>query len=548
MNRSAIVLLVLLAAMPLVAQQKLPPAEETIDVSIVNMDVFVTDKKGRRVTGLTPDDFEIHENGRVQPITNFAEYGSDAAGAAASAKAPHAKRTILVFVERFALPRFRTKPMFAAIRNTLREVVRPGDSAAIVYWDLNAAFTLQDFTDDMARLESALAEVEAQSTGVPGSNVLMRQHALARAFVDTLPPDRLRGRRPIDPSELWNLRSQAAYSMFRLERKSEELQALMRSMSDEEGRKIVIFATDDFGLYPETVAVAGELSPIGRGEFNTIEHRDAVARTANEHNITIYPFYPAGLASTPTVSAAENRPDVFANSQVIDTRAARDFEVLVNQTAALDELAKETGGLMAAGAQAIVSVMPEIARDLETYYSLAYRTPATGTTKSRDIVVRTRNRDYTVRSRREYVEKTDVTRMQDRVIANLYRADGGGRIPLDVELGAITKERKHWTAPVRIRIPIQALSIGGNDTGTFSVFIATGGILGMMSDVERRTQTFSFADIAPEQTHFIYDFTLRFNAVTNIVSIGVFDERTKDFGLQTVDLPAFRKEPRAGGE
>ena len=63
-----------LAATPAIAQQKLPPEGETIDVSIVNVDVFVTDKKGQRVTGLTPDDFEIRENGLVQPITNFAEY------------------------------------------------------------------------------------------------------------------------------------------------------------------------------------------------------------------------------------------------------------------------------------------------------------------------------------------------------------------------------------------------------------------------------------------------------------------------------------------
>ncbi|HYC60355.1 MAG TPA: VWA domain-containing protein [Thermoanaerobaculia bacterium] len=547
MNRS-ILLLALITTLPIVAQQKLPPAEETIDVSIVNVDVFVTDKKGRRVSGLTSDDFEIRENGRVQPITNFAEYGSGASDAAAAAKAPHAKRTILVFIERFALPNFRTEPLFTAIRKTLREVVRPGDSAAVVFWDLDAAFTLQDFTDDLPSLEAALAEVEKQNTGAPGSNDLMRQRALARSFLDNLPPERLRGRRTLDNFDLWDLRSNANFGLFRFERKAEELQALMRSMSDEDGRKIVIFATDDFGLYPETMAFSGELAQLNRAEYGTTQYREAVARTANEHNITIYPFYPVGLELTPMVSAAENRPDIFASQQRIDPRMARDFEVLVNQTAALDELAKETGGLMASGATEIVSVLPEVAQDLETYYSLAYRTPDTGTTKSRDIIVRAKKRDYTVRTRREYVEKTDVTRMQDRVIANLYRPDGKGRIPLDVDLGAIEKERKHWTVPVRIRIPIEALSIGRNDTGTFSVFIATGGILGIMSDVERRTQPFSFADIAPEQTHFTYDFTMRFNGATSTVSIGVFDERTKDFGLQTVDLPAFHKELRAGGE
>src|SRR5258705_6814243 len=68
----ASLLLPLLAA----AQQKqqIPALGETIEVSLVNLDVFVTDKAGNRVRGLKKDDFEILENGVKQPITNFAEF------------------------------------------------------------------------------------------------------------------------------------------------------------------------------------------------------------------------------------------------------------------------------------------------------------------------------------------------------------------------------------------------------------------------------------------------------------------------------------------
>ena len=44
---------------------------DRVDVHIVNVEVFVTDKKGRSVPGLTVDDFEIYENGRPHEITNF---------------------------------------------------------------------------------------------------------------------------------------------------------------------------------------------------------------------------------------------------------------------------------------------------------------------------------------------------------------------------------------------------------------------------------------------------------------------------------------------
>src|SRR5215218_5990767 len=115
----ALLLLPLLAS----AQQKpnIPGLGASIEVSIVNVDVFVTDRAGDRVHGLTKDDFEIYENGVKQPISNFTEYVAepvavDAATAPDKAPAPAAapqQRTIILFVERFYLPRFRAEPMFA---------------------------------------------------------------------------------------------------------------------------------------------------------------------------------------------------------------------------------------------------------------------------------------------------------------------------------------------------------------------------------------------------------------------------------------------------
>src|SRR2546421_9089798 len=61
----------------IVSAQKQPPLPgigESIEVSIVNVDVFVTNKAGQRVHGLTQNDFDIYENGVKQPISNFAEY------------------------------------------------------------------------------------------------------------------------------------------------------------------------------------------------------------------------------------------------------------------------------------------------------------------------------------------------------------------------------------------------------------------------------------------------------------------------------------------
>jgi VWFA-related protein len=560
-RRSVVAAFLLLAvvAVPAIAQQTLPPTGDTIDVSIVNVDVFVTDRKGKRVAGLTPADFEIRENGHVQPITNFAEYTPDADDVRIrlpngdlypAAPAPAVKRTILVFVERFSLPTFRTEPMFASIRKTLRSVVRPGDSAAVVYWDNDSAFTLQNFTDDVPSLEAALKEIEHQSTGVPGSAELMRRRAFARAFLGNLPSEKIAGLHDLESVDDWDLQANGQFGLFRFEHKTEELLALMRSMADVDGRKIVIFATNDFGLYPTASGVPTGSAPVAAlSHLETEKYRDAVARTANEHGITVYPVYPVGLEWTPSASAVESRSDINTINRHQDAqRNARDFEVLTNQTRALDELAKETGGLMASGSRDIVSLLPRVAEDLNRYYSIAYRTPATGTTASRDISVKTKNRNYVVRSRREYVEKTDVTRMQDRVIANLYRPDAKGAIPVHVDLGKIDKaSRNRWSVPVQVTIPVNALSVDPEGKGTFSVFVATGGVLGIMSDVQQRTQAYTAAELSGRE-HITYELTLTFNGAASVVSVGVMDAGSKDFGLKTVDLPLYRAEDQLGSE
>ncbi len=53
-------------------QEIIQPAYE-IKVEVTNVEVIVTDKKGNRVTGLQPENFEIFEDGIIQKLTNFYE-------------------------------------------------------------------------------------------------------------------------------------------------------------------------------------------------------------------------------------------------------------------------------------------------------------------------------------------------------------------------------------------------------------------------------------------------------------------------------------------
>src|SRR6516162_7287230 len=72
MIRSTAILLALAVAF---AQTPQPTAPETvirINVNLVQVDAVVTDNKGKPVTDLKAEDFEILQDGKPQAITNFA--------------------------------------------------------------------------------------------------------------------------------------------------------------------------------------------------------------------------------------------------------------------------------------------------------------------------------------------------------------------------------------------------------------------------------------------------------------------------------------------
>ena len=57
------------------SQQKVQPADETdvvrVTTNLIQIDAVVTDSKGKVVTNLKPEDFEILVNGQPQSITTF---------------------------------------------------------------------------------------------------------------------------------------------------------------------------------------------------------------------------------------------------------------------------------------------------------------------------------------------------------------------------------------------------------------------------------------------------------------------------------------------
>jgi len=574
LNKATALLLLLAAAMPLIAQQQ-SPAGETIEVSIINVDVFVTDRKGNRVHGLTRDDFEIRENGQRQPITNFAEYAPDPVPRGSSgemtvtdatprnSEGPEgprnpvsAQRNIVIFVELQRQPSARVREVFGALREFVRKAVRPGDAATVVAFDTRLS-TRQAFTDDTAALERALVALEKESIGAAvNPRDLMRR---ARENDDSAAQimSGVTGQPKGAPASLVEFEGKAAdlTALVQLRKKSAAMTSIMESMSGAEGKKIMVLALQRFGLNPGFEPSAETRQPNFALNINVERERQAVMRTANANGVTLYPLHTPGLTWGSVPDGQEQRIRHLVDDHDGDLiRAASDNAALMNHTASLVQIAQETGGLMAAGPSDIVDLLPRVVDDLESYYSLAYRATPTGKDVRRKVVVTTKNRDYIVRSRRAVVERSDDTQMNNRVVANLYQPMEHSLIPIRVDVGVVRKtSSKRRAVPVVIRVPLGALTQRTNDgvaTGSFTVFVGTGAAFGVISDVERREQPYSFKVAELEQTRradFTYNVTIEVDHLANALSVGVRDDVSKEFGLARVAIPGRSEKQQRGG-
>ncbi len=152
----AIIFLPLLGAgVARAGQQKATPAEAppTLRVSteVVNVVAVVKDKKGHLVPDLTGKDFGIWEDGKPQELRYFS-------------RETDTPLTLGLLVDTSASQGRVLSVEQQQAKAFLRQVLRPKDLAFVIRFDLDVEL-LQDFTDDVARLNRAIDETEINAGG-----------------------------------------------------------------------------------------------------------------------------------------------------------------------------------------------------------------------------------------------------------------------------------------------------------------------------------------------------------------------------------------------
>ena len=545
---SPVVLAALLVVPPSASQaqaQQVPSLAETIEVAIVNVDVVVTDRDGNRVRDLTKDDFEILEDGRPQPLSHFAEYRDDATDGATRFSdgepvAPGQARTLVLFLEPFRLQEFRVRPFVESLKTLVRETIRPGDAVSIVSFGTDARTWLEP-TDDVATAEAVLDAFaqELIGLGIDHTTKVAHEVTALKQFEENvgviggmhggvrLPP---RSDESLTSTVVF---SEAMWADVKMRRRVAALNAIVNGLAGVDGKKSLIVAAHRLGRYSgaEFYYAGGQavLPPGPADKFDNRTRMRELAANANAAGVALYPIFPAGLDELPL------DPD--------DPDLSR--QILVNEMETRQEVARETGGLVTYGATEIVKLMPRVADDMSNYYSLGYRRPTSRVDEARKLSVRTKDRTLQVRARAQFVEKSDESRMKDRVLAAMYGVSRESPIEVSASIGDAKDagRRGRKSIPISVHVPIAALTLvpqEGTEAGAFSVFVMTGGERGEVSDVTRRTQPFEIAAAQVEKAsagHFTYDLEVVMRDGADHVAIGVLDEVSKNYGIVRLTLP-----------
>lgn len=457
MNRRILLAFVLLFSllMPIAGQnptQQKQPNQAQEDVvrvttNLVQVDVAVTDKDGRQVTNLTPEEFEVLEDGRKQQITNFSYISTDInassqPSATATAQPPaknapkvqpaslrpeQVRRTVALVVDDLGLSFESIGYVRDALRKFVDEQMQPNDLVAIIRTSAGSG-ALQQFSSDKRKLYAAIERVKWYPNGRGGENPfpVRNESQTAADFQMT----------------------QQVINEFEDEREANyavgtfgSLGFVVRGMSELPGRKSLVLISEAFRLFTAQ----------GRNQ-RLIQAMQRLTDQANQASTVIYTVDASGL-QTLTLTASDKvaglkftfDPQVLANGlassqpprvttrvdQSLSAQAQRDSieafrklneladsrraENIESQTV-LSFLAQQTGGIALRNRNDLGQGLQQIMNDQKGYYLIGFRPeestidPKTGRRRSLRLEVKVKRSGLRVRSRNGFYGVTDEER------------------------------------------------------------------------------------------------------------------------------------------
>lgn len=510
------------------------PFQEVVEVRVMDLDVVVTDSRGRPITDLAREDFTVRVEGRVVPIDYFARvdegaiHAPDLAAASPDRVLDEFRRGGEAYVPRHFLVYVDLGHMSLPARNRAVEALRdlvtrlgPSDTGRVVLFDRRGK-ELTEWTASKETLLGALSRIE--DAGVGMSRLLTERQTMRE--IDSISSFRRSTRESL-------ARSYAEQERAEVRRMLEDMGNEISSLSPMPGKKALIYVSGGFELQPGYAMMAYATGSFGLSSFsatNVSRELNELVQRANASEITVYALDARGLTAE-GVSAAEDDP--------LASRPGVAFLAREDSQAGLIALARETGGIALVNSNDLTGGLSRVYQDSSSYYSIGVNLAKLEGTGYRDVRVDVKRSGVTVRTRRGYALRSNADRARDSARAVLrtnleYRA-----FPVSLRTAPPTKQKRLFALPIQVTFPASGLTflpVGEGSRAEAEMYIGVMDDQGRMSDISREETTFSLPKGAPADTPITYTATLQTRKGSYRVVVNVRDKATGKTGTGKAEV------------
>jgi VWFA-related protein len=509
---------------------------DIVNVKVVNVDVYVTDKKGNPVTGLKQEDFEVFEDRKPIPVSNFyaVEGGRPVAGFTPeklpegvpqlprrieAVEIPEDQRLhLILYIDNFNIHPHTRNRVLRELRQFLVQSVRREDRVMLVNYNRSLHIE-QPFTTDIRRINASLTQME-KFTGFRAM-----QDSERRDLLDDLNDAR-------DEFTAMSLVRSHAESVFNdLTFTTRALKEFVTMLAGLPGRKAIIYVSDGV---PRVAAeemfhfvenqYSGASAILESFNYDATRAFQAVTTAANENRVMFYAVDAAGLR-TPEYVSAENRGGPGRGAFIDNVRVA-------NLQSTLYLLADETGGKAIVNRNNVLSALRQVSEELRNYYSLGFQPAHSGDGRLYNLRVKVKRDGVKVYHRQTYRDKTVRDEMSDGTMAALHFDYEDNSMDLELEFGESIKREnsRHYSLPIKVHIPLAKVTLVPNGEkllGRLKVFVAAKDDQDRLSPVQEQFVPISIPADRMEaalQANFTYSLELLMRDGNQTVSVGVRDE------------------------
>lgn len=544
-----------------------PTLVETVQVSVVNVEVFVTDRDGKPKRGLRREDFTLFEDGKPVEITNFyaseavlaMEGGASPAEAAAPVEVPASPQaalipeeqglTVVLFVDSLNTTVRQRRPVIEQLERFLNERLRPDDRAMVVSYDTSLRVRSPLSTNREAVL-AALREV-GREMATADSLHRDRQDILVR-MMEPMDPE---ARRPSpinpmcidgDPLNPETCHAVEAFSerLYRLNRGLiDALVGNLDALAGVPGRKAMVFVSTGIPVHPaEDLFIMAWLRP--KRFTNLGNELGRIGLRANAGRVSFYPVNARGDQEISGLNASNELSRFLAEHMFQQLVIQADQIDFSQRQETLTDFAVGTGGRSLIASPGLGNALGQLVDDFGAFYSLGFSPEHFGDGRYYRLDVRVNVPGARVRHREGYLDKTDAQRLADRNAGALLIAPTRNTLSMRVATEPAEKLGNRFKLPLTVTVPAGELTLvpgadGSTQEGRVTISIVARNRGGQAS--ESHSDTFPIrvpADALPSflQGSTTFSFELMLRKGEHKVAVTARDDIALNEGTVTIDV------------